>query len=89
MKEDSDQLELNNNKMKDLNSIQQPNVDIRKNSTAVKCDECQGETFREVMFMRKISKLFTGSANDSYIPVPTFQCASCGHINQEFTPKFD
>jgi uncharacterized Zn finger protein len=65
------------------------NVDIRKNSTAVKCESCEGETFREVVFMRKISKLFTGSSSDSYIPVPSFQCSSCGHINEEFTPKFD
>lgn len=65
------------------------NVDIRKNSTSVKCESCEGETFREVVFLRKISKLFTGSATDSLIPVPTFQCANCGHINEEFTPKFD
>ena len=74
--------------MQDLN-LNAPGIDIRKNSTAIKCDECANETFREVMFIRKVSKLITGTPKDSYVPVPTFQCASCGHINTEFTPKFD
>lgn len=65
------------------------NVDIRKNSVSVKCESCEGETFREIVFIRKISKLLTGTTNDSLIPIPTFQCATCGHINEEFTPKFD
>ena len=73
---------------KDLN-LQAPGIDIKKNSTAVTCDECGSETFVEVTFMRRISKLFTGSPQDNYVPIPSFQCSKCGHINQEFTPKFD
>lgn len=64
------------------------NVDIRKNSTAVKCEECENETFKEVTFIRKISKLYTGSTTDSVVPVPTFQCSKCDHINKEFTINF-
>jgi len=68
---------------------QQLNVDIKKNSTAIKCEGCQGETFKEVVFLRKISRLYTGAPTDSIVPLPTFQCASCGHINKDFTPQFD
>jgi uncharacterized Zn finger protein len=71
------------------NNLQASGIDIRKNSTAVKCEGCEGETFKEVLFIRKVSRLIAGSAQDSYIPVPTFQCSSCGHINKEFSPKFD
>jgi hypothetical protein len=59
-----------------------------KNTTAIKCEKCECETFREVVFIRKASKLLTGQATDSVMPIPTFQCSSCGHINKEFTPKF-
>ena len=39
------------------------------------------------MFIRRASKLLTGQANDSMIPIPTFQCDACSHINKEFLPK--
>jgi hypothetical protein len=65
------------------------NVDLAKNSTAVKCqnEECESDLFREVAYLRKISKLFTGAPNDTYVPIPVFQCSVCGHINKEFIPK--
>lgn len=58
-----------------------------KNSTEVQCEKCKGTTFQEVLKIRKLSKLLTGAPKDSYIPIPTFQCASCGHINTEFLPQ--
>lgn len=58
-----------------------------KNTTPIQCETCKCETFREVVYLRKASKLLTGQANDSIIPIPTFQCSSCGHINKEFIPK--
>lgn len=67
-----------------------PNKGIRpKDTTPIKCEECENETFTEVVFLRKASKLLTGAPQDSVIPVPAFQCSSCSHINKEFTPKFN
>jgi len=65
------------------------NLDISKNSTEVKCENltCLSDTFVEVMYIRKISKLLTGAQKDSYMPIPTFQCSRCGHINKEFIPS--
>lgn len=60
-----------------------------KNTTAIKCESCEGETFKEVLFIRKASKLLTGQSQDTLIPIPTFQCSSCNHINKEFIPKLD
>jgi len=66
-----------------------PGIDIKKNSIAVICEaeNCGSETFTEVVFMRKVSKLVTGAPKDSFVPIPTFQCSKCGHINKEFIPK--
>jgi len=58
-----------------------------KNSTEVQCEECQNSSFQEVLKIRKISKLLTGAPKDSYMPIPTFQCSKCGHINTEFLPQ--
>jgi hypothetical protein len=59
-----------------------------KDTTAVQCEECKSEKFEEVTFIRKASRLLTGAATDTYMPIPTLQCKSCGHINKEFMPKF-
>jgi uncharacterized Zn finger protein len=69
-------------------SIKQPGVDIRQ-TTGIKCESCENETFQEVVYIRKASKLLTGSPQDTIIPIPTFQCSKCGHINKDFTPNFD
>jgi uncharacterized Zn finger protein len=60
-----------------------------KNTTAIKCEECENETFQEAVFIRKASRLLTGQPQDTIIPIPTFQCTKCGHINKEFTPNFN
>lgn len=63
-------------------------INIKPQDTkSIKCENCEGEIFQEVFFLRKISKLLTGQINDQIIPLPTFQCIACGHINKEFTPK--
>jgi hypothetical protein len=59
-----------------------------KDTVEVICEQCKSNKFQEVVFIRKASKLLTGAANDTYMPIPTFQCVSCSHINKEFTPKF-
>ena len=71
--------------------MQIPDNDIRidpKSMSPLKCEECGSEHFREIYLIRKQSGLMVGSSNDIIIPVPTFKCDSCGHINKEFTPKF-
>lgn len=68
---------------------QKINIDVKKNSTPIKCESCEGQTFTPVVFLRKISRLITGSPTDQIIPIDTFQCSECKHINKEFTPQFD
>lgn len=60
------------------------NPDILKNAKEIICEECQNDTFEEVLKLKKLSKLYTGEQKDSLIPLPVFACKSCGHINKEF-----
>ena len=54
----------------------------------VKCDECGNLYFKKVLRFKKISKILIASQEDEYIPIPIVQCANCGHVNEEFEPKF-
>lgn len=58
-------------------------IDIREHPT-VTCDECGSLQFVETTFIKKISKFVTGSSSDEYVPIKTYACKSCGHINDEF-----
>jgi len=68
--------------------MQQPQMNITVDKTIeVVCEHCGSNTFTEGMFLRKASKFLTGQPQDSIIPVPTFICAQCGKVNEEFTIK--
>ena len=66
----------------DLN--QQPRQVDFGSTTAVKCEESENEYFDKVLMIRKVSKLITLEAEDSMIPLETYKCAKCWHINKEF-----
>jgi hypothetical protein len=40
--------------------------------------------FREVTYIKKVSKLLTGSHEDTIVPFPSYCCDKCSHVNQEF-----
>jgi uncharacterized Zn finger protein len=62
------------------------NVSLDK-TVGIKCESCGNETFQEALMLRKVSKFLTGQAQDGVLPIPTFVCTKCGHVNQEFYPK--
>ena len=61
-------------------------IDI-KQTTELKCEECDHHIFTEGFMIRKASKLLTGAVNDTIIPIPVMMCAKCGHVNNIFKPK--
>jgi hypothetical protein len=68
---------------------QNPLSNIRfDQTTGVVCENCGGNIFSEAMYLRKVSKFLvaTASDKDQIIPVPTFYCISCNHVNKEFSP---
>lgn len=66
---------------------QQVNINVQLDKTLpVICEECGNQTFQEGLMLRKISKFLTATAKDSLLPIPTFVCMKCGHVNAEFIP---
>jgi predicted nucleic-acid-binding Zn-ribbon protein len=56
-------------------------------TTPITCEECGNQAFQEALMLRKVSKFLTGDAQDGVLPIATFVCTKCGHINKEFYPK--
>jgi uncharacterized Zn finger protein len=68
--------------------MQQQNLNITLDkTTAVTCDKCGSDAFREVYLLRKASRFVTGTPQDALIPIPVFACAECGNVNDEFLPQ--
>lgn len=53
-------------------------------SPNVKCEKCEDIFFEKVTIIKKISKLLTGSMEDQIVPMETYVCKGCGHMNKEF-----
>ena len=62
-----------------------PKVNLRDSET-IKCEQCESIYFREVIYIKKVSKLLTGSAEYTIVPFPIYKCDSCGHVNKCFNP---
>ena len=58
-------------------------IDLREQPT-VKCEKCDSVWFEEVTMIKKVSKLLTGGTEDTIVPFPTYRCADCKHMNEEF-----
>lgn len=69
---------------------QNPLAGIRfDQTTGVVCEKCKNNTFKEVLFLRRVSKflLASNTDKDQLIPVPAFACSECGTVNQDFLPE--
>tara|TARA_B100000780_G_C21110445_1_gene448722 strand:+ start:833 stop:1072 length:240 start_codon:yes stop_codon:yes gene_type:complete len=53
----------------------------------VVCDECKNPTFRQVVLLKRVSAAISPSGNNSFLPMPVFECSSCGHVNDDLLPK--
>ena len=50
----------------------------------VKCEHCDGRFFRQVHAFKIVSALVSQTGKEQIVPVPTFECSSCGYINEDF-----
>lgn len=67
---------------------QDPQINIQLEKTLpMLCEACGNSTFQEALLLRKVSKFLTASAKDSILPIPTFICTKCSHVNAEFIPE--
>lgn len=61
------------------------NVDLSK-AEDITCENCGNYTFQEVALMKRLSPLVSPTGKEAIVPIPTFACNACGHINQRFLP---
>lgn len=66
-----------------MDDLLKPKIDLKEQET-VKCENCDGIFFKEVVLIKKVPKLLTGSSNDTLVPFPTYRCDNCGHVNNDF-----
>ena len=73
-----------------MNNPQQQQMQIDFSQTVPEvCEECENDTFNEVVKVRKLSALLSPSGQETMIPLKTFACTKCGYINPSFLPKED
>jgi predicted nucleic acid-binding Zn ribbon protein len=71
--------------MDGANTPPRSNVNINPNDLKdVVCENCGGKFFRQVNAFKRVSALISPTGKEQIIPVPTFRCDDCGHINDEF-----
>ena len=66
-----------------MDDILKPKIDLKQQPT-VECEKCTSKYFKEVVLIKKVPKLMTGSSEDTLVPFPTYKCDECGHVNPEF-----
>ena len=62
----------------------QEQIDISKTS-AVKCEKCENQTFKQTLLIRKLSALMSPNGQETIVPMAVFACEKCGHVNAEFS----
>ena len=56
-----------------MDDLLKPKIDLKQQPTLV-CEECSGIYFKEVVMIKKVNKLLTGSQEDTIVPFPTYRC---------------
>ena len=59
------------------------NVDLTHAKT-LQCEICECLGFKQTMMLKKLSALVSPTGQEAIIPVASFCCEQCGHINKEF-----
>jgi len=61
------------------------NIDL-SNVDSIRCDSdgCDSEYFSPTFVIKKLSALVSPSGKETLIPLQTFKCDKCGHINALF-----
>lgn len=62
-------------------------INLAEHGKAINCEECGNDTFTDITYLFRISKIITGAQQDTLVPMPSFKCSRCGHVNEEFQPK--
>ena len=61
----------------------QQTIDMSQ-TTPIKCEKCENQTFKQTMLLRKMSALVSPNGQETLIPVAAFACEKCGNVNSDF-----
>ena len=61
----------------------QQTIDMSQ-TTPIKCESCENQTFKQTLLIRKLSALVSPNGQETVIPIGVFACEKCGHVNSEF-----
>lgn len=66
--------------------VNQPTINLRDCET-IKCENCEGIYFKEVIVLKKISRFqIPNAVADQEVPYSVYKCDSCGHVNKGSNP---
>lgn len=52
----------------------------------IKCEACEATIFQPVFVIKNISALVSPTGKETNVPLQTFACAKCSHVNKDFLP---
>ena len=67
----------------------QPQQQIKVNlqdAEDVVCEECKNAYFVPAVMIKRLSPLVSPTGQEAMVPVQTFQCNQCNHVNSQFIP---
>ena len=65
--------------------LEKPRINLKVCDT-IKCEKCEGTYFKEVLILKRVPALMTGSVEDTNVPFSVTMCNNCGHVNSGFNP---
>ena len=64
---------------------QQKPVDLAS-TTAILCESCNNNTFKETLWLRKESRFLSGLPTDRVVPIQVLVCTKCDVPVEDFIP---
>lgn len=52
----------------------------------VSCEKCGCKIFKNLFLIKNISPLMSPTGKEINVPIPTFGCVECNHVNKSFIP---
>ncbi len=75
-------------KMNQNNMNQQQQIKLNPDDLEdVVCEKCECQTFEPVFLFKKLSAVLAPTGRDTLVPMQTYKCTECGHMNKDFLPK--
>ena len=66
------------------NNPNHPSLDL-SNAIDVVCDKCGNSSFNMIFKIKKLSSKVSPNGQGGFLPLQTYSCSECGHINKTFT----